>query len=329
MLARRSFLALAAMALAVPAFGLGAVTPAAAAFPDRPVRIIVPFPPGGSNDVIARLLAESLQQQWKQPVIVDNRSGAGGNVGAGEVARSEPDGYTLLLSAPGPLAINSFLYKSLTYNPQKDFAPIALVANVPIVLAVNPQLKVNSVKELVALAKAEPGKLNYGSSGNGTTNHLAGELFETLADIKLVHVPYRGAAPAMNDLVAGHIPVMFDNMPAVRPQVEAGKIRALAVCGTQRSALFPELPTMIEAGVPGFDASAWFGLVAPAKTPQPVLDTLIAGVKSALSAPEMVKKFADLGAEPGTVFGPEFGKFLETESTKWGKVVAEAGVKLD
>ncbi|MBA4791813.1 MAG: tripartite tricarboxylate transporter substrate binding protein [Rhizobiales bacterium] len=328
MLARRSFLALAALALAVPAAGLSA-GPAAAAFPDRPVRIVVPFPPGGSNDVIARLLAENLSQQWKQPVIVDNRSGAGGNVGAGEVARAEPDGYTLLLSAPGPLAINSWLYKSLTYDPLKDFAPIALVANVPIVLAVNPSLKANSVKELVALAKAEPGKLNYGSSGNGTTNHLAGELFETLAGIKLEHVPYRGAAPAMNDLVAGHIPVMFDNMPAVRPQVDAGKIRALAVCGTQRSALFPELPTMIEAGVPGFDASAWFGIVAPAKTPQPVLDTLIAGVKTALSQPETVKKFTDLGAEPGTLFGPAFGKFLETESTKWGKVVTEAGVKLD
>ncbi|MEW6256225.1 MAG: tripartite tricarboxylate transporter substrate binding protein [Pseudomonadota bacterium] len=329
MLARRSLLALAALGLAAPALGLGAVTPAAAAFPDRPIRIIVPYPPGGSNDVIARILAENLQQQWKQPVIVDNRSGAGGNVGAGEVARAEPDGYTLLLSAPGPLAINSSLYKNLTYNPLKDFAPIALVANVPIVLAVNPQLKVETVKDLVALAKAEPGKLNYGSSGNGTTNHLAGELFEELAKIKMVHVPYRGAAPAMNDLVAGHIPVMFDNMPAVRPQVDAGKIRALAVCGTQRSPLFPELPTMIEAGVPGFDASAWFGLVAPAKTPQPVLDTLIAGVKAALAQPEMVKKFADLGAEPGATFGPQFGAFLETESAKWGKVVADAGVKLD
>lgn len=325
MLTRRSLIALAALALAVPA--AGAVQ--AASFPDRPVRIIVPFPPGGSNDVIARILAENLSHQWKQSVIVDNRSGAGGNVGAAEVARADPDGYTLLLSAPGPLAINPSLFKNLTFDPLKDFAPIALVANVPIVLAVNPNVKADSVKELIALAKAEPGKLNYGSSGNGSTNHLAAELFKSMAGIDLTHVPYRGAAPAMNDLVAGHIPVMFDNMPAMRPQVQAGKVRALAVCGTQRSALFPELPTMAEAGVPGFDASAWFGLVAPAKTPPEVLKTITDATKAALAQPEMVKKFADLGAEPGTVFGADFGKFLTAEAAKWGKVVRDAGVKVE
>ncbi len=325
MLNRRSLIALAALAMAVPA----AHTAAAATFPDRAVRIIVPFPPGGSNDVIARILAENLSQQWKQPVIVDNRSGAGGNVGAAEVARAEPDGYTLLLSAPGPLAINPSLFANLSFNPLKDFAPIALVANVPIVLAVNPAVKATSVKELIALAKADPGKLNFGSSGNGSTNHLAGELFETLAGVQMVHVPYRGAAPAMNDLVAGHIPVMFDNMPAVRPQVQAGKIRALAVCGTQRSALFPELPTMIEAGVPGFDASAWFGLVAPVKTPPEVLKTITDATRAALAQPEMIKKFADLGAEPGTVFGADFGKFLTAEHAKWGKVIRDAGVKIE
>lgn len=325
MLTRRSLIALAALAMAVPA----ASTVQAASFPDRPVRIIVPFPPGGSNDVIARILAENLSQQWKQAVIVDNRSGAGGNVGAAEVARAEPDGYTLLLSAPGPLAINPSLFKGLSFDPLKDFAPIALVANVPIVLGVNPNVKAESVKELIALAKADPGKLNYGSSGNGSTNHLAGELFETLAGIQLVHVPYRGAAPAMNDLVAGHIPIMFDNMPAMRPQVQAGKVRALAVCGTTRSPLFPELPTMAEAGVPGFDASAWFGLVAPAKTPPEVLKTITDATKAALSQPEMVKKFADLGAEPGALFGADFGKFLNDEAAKWGKVVRDAGVKVE
>ncbi|MEP9378617.1 tripartite tricarboxylate transporter substrate binding protein [Aquabacter sp. CN5-332] len=322
---RRSLAALAAVTFTL----LAGVTGAAAAFPDRPVRIIVPFPAGGSNDVIARLLAQNLQEQWKQPVIVDNRSGAGGNVGADNVVRADPDGYTLLLSAPGPLAINPSLYPNLPYNPLKDFAPIALVANVPIVLAVNPAVKATSVKELIALAKAEPGKLNFGSSGNGTTNHLAGELFKTLAGIDIVHVPYRGAAPAMNDLVAGHIPMMFDNMPAVRPQVTAGKIRALAVAGAQRSPLFPELPTMIEAGVPGFDASAWFGLVAPAKTSQDVLQVIIDATKKALTEPEMAKKFADLGAEPGTLFGPAFGKFIEAEDIKWAKVIKDANVKVD
>lgn len=325
MLTRRSLIALAALALAAPSV----TTAQAATFPDRPVRIIVPFPPGGSNDVIARILAENLSHQWKQSVIVDNRSGAGGNVGAAEVARADPDGYTLLLTAPGPLAINPSLFKTLSFDPLKDFAPIALVANVPIVLAVNPNVKAESVKELIALAKAEPGKLNYGSSGNGSTNHLAAELFKSMARIDLTHVPYRGAAPAMNDLVAGHIPVMFDNMPAMRPQVQAGKVRALAVCGTQRSPLFPELPTMAEAGVPGFDASAWFGLVAPAKTPPDVLKTITDATKTALAQPEMVKKFADLGAEPGTLFGADFGKFLAEESAKWGKVVRDAGVKVE
>ncbi|TCT02227.1 tripartite tricarboxylate transporter substrate binding protein [Aquabacter spiritensis] len=322
---RRTFLALAGALLVLQPGLVGAQT----SFPDRPVRIVVPFPAGGSNDVIARLLAQNLSEQWKQPVIVDNRSGAGGNVGAEAVVRAEPDGYTLLLAAPGPLAINPSLFPHLAFNPLKDFAPIALVASVPIVLAVNPAVKANSVKELIALAKAEPGKLNFGSSGNGSTNHLAGELFKTMAGIDIVHVPYRGAAPAMNDLVAGHIPMMFDNMPAVRPQVQAGKIRALAVAGSQRSALFPELPTMSEAGVPGFDATAWFGLVAPAKTPADVLAILVDSTRKALESPEMAKKFADLGAEPGTLTGPAFGRFLAAENAKWAKVVKDANVKVD
>lgn len=326
---RRTVLTLTALALSAAAVTATAGGVAAASFPDRAVRIVVPFPPGGSNDVIARVLAQRLSEDWKQPVVIDNRSGAGGNTGADSVARSEPDGYTLLLSAPGPLAINSSLFTKLSFDPLKDFAPVALVASVPIVLAVNPQVKANSVAELVALAKAEPGKINFGSSGNGSTNHLAGELFKTLAGINIVHVPYRGAAPAMNDLVAGHIPMMFDNMPAVRPQVVAGKIRALAVGGTTRSPLFPELPTMVEAGVPGFDAEAWFGLVAPAKTPTDVLAILVASVKKVLEEPEVAKKFADLGAVPGTLYGPAFGTFLAAETEKWGKVVTAAGVKVD
>lgn len=320
--------ALSVLATVIVALQLG-LGGAAAAFPDRPVRIVVPFPPGGSNDVIARLLAQNLSEQWKQPVVVDNRSGAGGNVGAEAVVRADPDGYTLLLSAPGPLSINQSLYSQIGYNPLKDFAPIALVASVPIVLAVNPEVKATTVKELIALAKAEPGKLNYGSSGNGTTNHLAGELFKELAKIDIVHIPYRGAAPAMNDLMGGQIPMMFDNMPAVRPQVQAGKIRALAVAGTERSPLYPELPTMIEAGVPGFDATAWFGLVGPAKTPAAVLKTIEDATKKALTDPAMVKKFADLGAEPGNAFGAAFGKFMEAEAAKWGKVIKDANVKVD
>ncbi len=297
-----------------------------AAFPERTVRIIVPFPAGGSNDVIARILAQRLAEIWKQPVVVENRGGAGGNVGAEAVARADADGYTLLLAAPGPLAINPSLFQRLNFDPLKDFAPIALTASVPIVLAVNPQVRANSVAELIALARAEPGKLHFGSSGAGSTNHLAGELFKALAGINIVHVPYRGAAPAMNDLVAGHIPFMFDNMPAVRPQVAGGKIRALAVAGAARSPLYPELPTMAEAGVSGFEASAWFGLVAPAATPPAVIKVLVDTTAGVLREPAIVARFAELGAEPGAVTGEAFGRYLKTEADKWAAIVKAAGV---
>lgn len=311
--------------VAVFALALMAV-PAAAAFPERAVRIIVPFPPGGSNDVIARILGQRLSEIWKQPVVIENRAGAGGNVGAEGVARSPADGYTLLLAAPGPLAINPSLFQRMNFDPLKDFAPVALAASVPIVLAVNPQVRATTVAELIALAKAEPGKLHFGSSGAGSTNHLAGELFKTLAGINIVHVPYRGAAPAMNDLVAGHIPFMFDNMPAIRPQVAGGRIRALAVAGATRSPLYPNLPTMAEAGVTGFEASAWFGLVAPAGTPADVMKVLVETTAAVLKEPGIVARFAELGAEPGTVSGEAFGRFLKTESDKWSGIVRAAGV---
>jgi tripartite-type tricarboxylate transporter receptor subunit TctC len=325
MLRRTVLASLAALALAP----LGFATAAQAAFPDRPVRIVVPFPAGGSNDVIARLLAQNLTEQWGQSVIVENRAGAGGNLGAEIVARAPADGYTLLLAAPGPLVVNQTLYSKLNYDPMKDLKPVGLIASVPIVLAVHPSVPAKTVGELIALAKAQPGKINFGSSGNGSTNHLAGELLKGLAKIDIVHVPYRGAAPAMNDLIAGHIPVMFDNMPAMKPQVAGGKVRALAVAGAARSKLFPELPTMMEAGVPGFEASAWFGLVAPAATPADVMKTITDSVDKALKNADMAKKFADLGAEPGTVTGDAFGTFLKAEADKWGKVVKDSGARVD
>jgi tripartite-type tricarboxylate transporter receptor subunit TctC len=298
----------------------------AAAFPDRPVHIVVPFPPGGSNDVVARFLGAKLGELWGQSVIIDNRAGANGNIGAEVVARSAPDGYTLLLTAPGPLAVNPSLYPHLTFNPTTDFAPVALVASVQIVLMVHPAVKANTVAELIALAKAAPGTMNFGSSGYGSTNHLAGELFKILAGIDIVHVPYRGAAPAMNDLLAGQILILFDNMPAVRPQILAGTVRALAVAGAARSSLFPDLPTMAEAGVGGFEASSWFGLVAPAGTPPDAMKTLIESVTKVLSDPDLAKKLADVGAEPGSLSGDKFGSFLHAEADKWGKVVKDAGV---
>lgn len=322
---RRFVFSVLAVLAALP-FGLA--TPAQA-FPDRPVRIVVPFPPGGSNDVIARILAQKLNALWNSSVVVENIGGGGGNIGADSVARSAPDGYTLLLAAPGPLVVNPTLYQKLAFDPAKDFAPVALIASVPIVLAVNPAVKANTVAELIALAKAQPGKINFGSSGNGSTNHLSGELLKTVAKIDIVHIPYRGAAPAMNDLLGGQIPMMFDNMPAVRPQVEGGKIRALAVASKTRSKALPNVPTMIEAGVPGFEATAWFGLVAPAKTPPDVLKALTDASAKVLADPDLAKKFEQLGAEPGTVTGAAFGAFLRSESDKWGSVVKSAGLKIN
>ena len=324
---RRVTLSVLSAMAALAALPLGYATPAQA-FPDRAVRIVVPFPPGGSNDVIARLMAQKLSELWKSSVVVENIGGAGGNIGADSVARAAPDGYTLLLAAPGPLVVNPTLYEKLAFDPAKDFAPVALVASVPIVLAVNPSVKANTVAELIALAKAEPGKLNFGSSGNGSTNHLSGELLKSIAKLDIVHIPYRGAAPAMNDLLGGQIPMMFDNMPAVRPQVEGGKIRALAVASKTRSKALPNVPTMIEAGVPGFEATAWFGLVAPAKTPPDVLKILAETSAKALADPAIAAKFEQLGAEPGTITGDAFGAFLKAEADKWGKVVNAAGLKI-
>jgi tripartite-type tricarboxylate transporter receptor subunit TctC len=298
-------------------------------YPARPVKIVVPFPAGGSNDIVARVLAQKLTERNGQPFYVENRGGAGGNIGAEAVASSEPDGYTLLLTAPPPLTINAALYKDMRYDPSGAFAPVALIASVPIVLAVHPSLGINSVQELIARAKAKPGTIFFGSSGNGSTNHLAGELLKSMTAIDIVHVPYKGAAPAMNDLVAGHIPMMFDNIPAVLPQVRAKTINAIAVAGSRRASALPDVPTVAESGVPGFEASAWFGLVAPAKTPAPILAKLESDVETILKMPDVQKRFDELGAEPGAVSGADFGKFLANETTKWTKIIRESGAKVD
>jgi tripartite-type tricarboxylate transporter receptor subunit TctC len=298
-------------------------------YPSRPVKIVVPFPAGGSNDIVARVLAQKLTERNGQSFFVENRGGAGGNIGAEAVASSEPDGYTLLLTAPPPLTINAALYKDMRYDPSGAFAPVALIASVPIVLVVHPSLGINSVQELIARAKAKPGTVFFGSSGNGSTNHLAGELLKSMTGIDIVHVPYKGAAPAMNDLVAGHIPMMFDNIPAVLPQVRAKTINAIAVAGSRRASALPDVPTVAESGVPGFEASAWFGLVAPAKTPAPILAKLESDVETVLKMPDVQKRFDELGAEPGAVSGANFGKFLANETTKWTKIIRESGAKVD
>jgi len=299
-------------------------------YPSHPVKIVVPFPAGGSNDIVARVIAQKLSERNNgQTFFVENRGGAGGNIGAEAVAGSDPDGYTLLLTAPPPLTINAALYKDLRYNPSTAFAPIGLIASVPIVLAVHPSLGIANVKELIALAKAKPGTLFFGSSGNGSTNHLAGELLKSMTGIDIVHVPYKGAAPAMNDLVAGHIPMMFDNIPAVLPQVKGKNINAIAVAGSKRTSALPDVPTVAESGVPGFEASAWFGLVAPAKTSAPVLAKLEGDIDAILKLPDVQKRFDELGAEPGAVSGAAFGKFLADETAKWTRIIRESGAKVD
>jgi len=311
-------------------FAMFAGAAAAQNYPSRPVKIVVPFPAGGSNDIVARVIAQKLSERNSgQTFFVENRGGAGGNIGAEAVANSDPDGYTLLLTAPPPLTNNAALYRDLRYDPSTAFAPIGLIASVPIVLAVHPSTGIKNVSELIALAKAKPGTLFFGSSGNGSTNHLAGELLKSMTGIDIVHVPYKGAAPAMNDLVAGHIPVMFDNIPAVLPQVKGKNINAIAVAGSKRATALPDVPTVAESGVPGFDASAWFGLVAPAKTPAPVLAKLEGDIDAILKLPDVQKRFDELGAEPGTVSGAAFGKFLADETAKWTKIIRESGAKVD
>jgi tripartite-type tricarboxylate transporter receptor subunit TctC len=298
-------------------------------WPERPVRIVVPFPPGGSTDIVARFLSETLRERLGQPFPVENRSGAGGNVGTDHVAKSAPDGYTLVIDPPGPFAINEHLYRTMPYDPARDLAPIGLVAAVPIVLMVPTTSPAHSFAELIALAKREPGRLAFGSSSVGGTNHLAGELLRRMAGIDIFHVPYRGAAPAMTDLIAGRIQIYFDNMPGVLPHVREGRVRALAVAGSRRAAALPDLPTVSEAGLPGFEASSWFGMAAPGTTPAPLLERITAEVRNALSARDLRERLADTGAEPGTLFGADFRRFVEAEREKWGRVVQASGARAD
>jgi tripartite-type tricarboxylate transporter receptor subunit TctC len=295
-------------------------------YPQRVVRIVNPFPPGGSVDTMARMLAQKLTDNLGQQFIVENRAGAGGNTGAEMVAKSEPDGYTLLFTAPGPLVVNQTLFvKGLPYDPAKDLAPIALFATAPIVLMVHPAVPANNVQELIALAKSQPGKINFASAGAGSTNHLSGELFKSLAKIDITHVPYRGAGPAMNDLIGGHVQMFFDLLPASLQQINSGKVRALANAGAKRPVALPNLPTVAEQGLAGFDASSWVGLVAPVQTPAPVLARLAEETEKILKSPEMIARIRELGSEPGTVFRNDFAAFMKAETAKWGEVIRVSG----
>jgi tripartite-type tricarboxylate transporter receptor subunit TctC len=298
-------------------------------WPERPVRLIVPFPPGGSNDIIARFLAEVMRDRHGHPFLIENRSGAGGNIGADLVAKAVPDGHTLLISAPPAFAINEHLYQSMPFSPERDLIPVALIASVPIVLMVPAESPARSLADLIAMARREPGQLTFGSSSIGGTNHLAGELLKNLAGIDIVHVPYRGAAPAMTDLIAGRLQLYFDNMPGVLPQVREGRVRALAVAGAERAAALPELPTMAEAGLPGFEASSWFGMAAPAGTPPALIARINAAVLAALEDPLLRERLAGAGAEPGRLDVPGFTRFVAAERERWGRVVRTSGARAD
>jgi tripartite-type tricarboxylate transporter receptor subunit TctC len=315
-------IAVAFVALAVPANAQN--------YPDRVVKIVNPFPPGGSVEITARLLAQKLAENTKRQFIVENRTGAGGNIGSDSVAKSAPDGYTLLFTAPGPLTVNQTLYvKGLPFNPEKDFAPIAIFARTPILLMVNPDVPAKNVKELIAYAKANPGKVNFGSAGLGSTPHLSGELFKSLAKVDMVHVPFRGTGPAMTALIGGHIQMMFDLLPAAMPQVGSGKVRALANAGIKRASAFSDLPTIAEQGLPGFDSSSWVALVAPAKTPAPVLAKLRAEVAKAIASPDVTARLRQLGSEPGTADEKEVRAFLAAETKKWAEVIKLSGAKVE
>jgi tripartite-type tricarboxylate transporter receptor subunit TctC len=298
-------------------------------YPSKPIHFIVPYPAGGPLDTVARLLGQKVSESVHQPVVVENKPGAGGNIGADYVAKAAPDGYTILMGAVATHAINPTLYRNIPYDPVKDFAPVTEVAWTPNVLVVNPSLPVSNVKEFIAYAKAHPGELNFGSGSTGSAGHLAGELFKTMAGVQMVHVPYKGAGPAMQDLIGGQIQLMFDNLASSLGQVRAGKVRALAVTTAKRSTLAPELPTIAESGLPGFDISTWFGIFAPGGTPQPVVQRLHDAFVAALHAPDVQATMKKMGAEPVGNTPEEFAAYIRAEARKYAKVIEASGAKVD
>ena len=301
----------------------------AQSYPTKPIRIMVAYTPAGTTDILARLLGQKMTEKWGQPVIVENRPGANGNIGTELAARATPDGYSILMATAATHSINNTLYPKLTWDAVKDFAPVSLVALVPNLMVVNNSLPVKSVKDLIAYAKANPGKLAHGSPGYGSTAHLSMELFKSLTGITMTHVPYKGSAGVLVDVMGGQVALTMDNIPVYLPQVRAGKIRALAVSSAKRAAGAPEIPTLAEAGVPGFEAVSWFGLVAPAATPKPVVQTLWAETARILKLPDVNKRISELGAEPVGSTPQQYAAFIQSEIVKWRKVIKDAGVRLE
>jgi tripartite-type tricarboxylate transporter receptor subunit TctC len=297
-------------------------------YPSRPVRIIVPFPPGGTADAVPRILAEKLSARWKQPVIVENRPGAGGNIGAQLVANAQPDGYTLLVTPPPPIAVNQYLYKSLPFDPAR-FVPVSILATHVSVLAVRPGFEASGVQELIQAAKQAPGKLTFASQGNGTTSHLTAAMFQQMAGVQLLHVPYKGTAPALTDLMAGQVDIFFDNVSSSLAQHRAGKIRILAVADTERLAALPDVPTLHESGLRGFQSISWNVIAGPEKLPEPVARELSRAAADALKLPDVRKRYQDLGGRPWGTTPEEAAAFIAKERARWRAVIQAANVTLD
>jgi tripartite-type tricarboxylate transporter receptor subunit TctC len=320
-------------ALALAAFGLAvaaAAHPAAAQdYPERAITLIVPYAAGGGNDVMARIVAEKMSKALGQQIVIENRGGAGGSIATRMIAKAAPDGYTLGLGGTGTLAIGPTLYSNVGYDPRKDFAPIGLIATSALVVLVHPSVPARNLKELIALAKQQPGKMNFASAGVGSGMHLGTELFELLADVKLTHIPYKGTGPALTDLLGGHVSLYFSSLPPAIALVQEGKVRALAVTGPRRSPIFPDLPTVAESGLPGYEAVLHYGIVAPAGTPRPIIDKLNAALRQALAAPDVTARIAADGAEPLPSTPEQYAADIDREERKWAAIVKRSGAKVE
>jgi tripartite-type tricarboxylate transporter receptor subunit TctC len=325
---RRITRGLAAFAMAT--FGVLATQAASAqSWPNKPIRIVVPFTAGGNTDIVARLIGEGLSKTFGQPVLIENKPGAAGLVGATAVAKAPADGYTFLMGTVGTHAINAGLYTKMPYDTVMDFTPVTLIASVPNILVVHPSLPVNSVKDLIGYLKANPDKANFSSSGNGTSIHLSGELFKIKTGVTMTHIPYKGSPPALADLMGGQVQLMFDNLPTSLPHVKAGKLKALAVTTAKRIPALPDVPTVAESGLPGFETGSWFGLLAPAGTPKEIVAKLDAEIRKMVRSPELREKLIQQGAEPVGMGSEEFAAHIKSELVKWGEVVKASGAKAD
>jgi tripartite-type tricarboxylate transporter receptor subunit TctC len=301
----------------------------AQAWPTGTVTVVVPWPPGGPSDIAARPLSKSLTQGLGQTFVIDNRAGGGGNIGSAAVARAKPDGHTLLITSSAPIVINPSLYKNMSFDPLKDLAPVTNLLRVPLVLVANPSVPAKNLKELIAHIQSKKGSFSYGSSGNGTPQHLTSELFKSVAKVEMSHVPYKGSAPAISDLLGGHIPIMFDSTIAIMPHIKAGKVRPIAISSAKRSPLLPDVPTFAEAGLPELESYAWYGMFAPAKTPKAVLAKINAEAVKMMKSPEFEKVRADTGSDFVGDTPENFAKFVRAESTRWSKVVKDSGATVD